>query len=102
MEGTQRVDTQGVEYCEFANISRTKFKGFMTKLQSVLSINNLWMVGTKVVVKPTLLLLQWMVDLVGFDGTHFEGRQEIIPFHQKLFDTHWIVLFKSQLEQTIL
>jgi uncharacterized protein (TIGR02246 family) len=25
-------------------------------------------------------------DLVAFDGTHFEGRGEIAPFHQKLFD----------------
>ncbi len=27
-------------------------------------------------------------DLIGFDGTHFKGRQEIAPFHQRLFDTH--------------
>ncbi|HEX2471171.1 MAG TPA: SgcJ/EcaC family oxidoreductase [Nitrososphaera sp.] len=25
-------------------------------------------------------------DLVGFDGTHFKGRQQIAPFHQHLFD----------------
>ncbi len=25
-------------------------------------------------------------DLVAFDGTHFEGRQEIASFHQQLFD----------------
>jgi uncharacterized protein (TIGR02246 family) len=25
-------------------------------------------------------------DLVGFDGTHLKGRQEIAPFHQQLFD----------------
>lgn len=25
-------------------------------------------------------------DLVGFDGTHFKGRQEIALFHQHLFD----------------
>src|SRR5215217_7021552 len=25
-------------------------------------------------------------DLVAFDGTHFEGREEIAPFHQQLFD----------------
>ncbi len=25
-------------------------------------------------------------DLVAFDGTHFEGRSEIAPFHQELFD----------------
>jgi uncharacterized protein (TIGR02246 family) len=25
-------------------------------------------------------------DLVGFDGTHLRGRQEIAPFHQQLFD----------------
>lgn len=25
-------------------------------------------------------------DLVAFDGTHFEGRKEIAPFHQDLFD----------------
>jgi uncharacterized protein (TIGR02246 family) len=25
-------------------------------------------------------------DLVAFDGTHFEGRGEIAPFHQQLFD----------------
>ena len=25
-------------------------------------------------------------SLVAFDGTHFAGRQEIAPFHQKLFD----------------
>ena len=25
-------------------------------------------------------------DLIGFDGTHFKGRQEIAPFHQQLFD----------------
>ena len=25
-------------------------------------------------------------DLVAFDGTHFEGRAEIAPFHQVLFD----------------
>jgi len=24
--------------------------------------------------------------LVGFDGTHFKGREEIAPFHQQLFD----------------
>lgn len=28
-------------------------------------------------------------DLVAFDGTHFEGREEIAPFHQRLFDK-WI------------
>ncbi|MGQ0811546.1 MAG: SgcJ/EcaC family oxidoreductase [Nitrospiraceae bacterium] len=27
-------------------------------------------------------------DLIGFDGTHFEGRLEIAPFHQRLFDTY--------------
>ena len=27
-------------------------------------------------------------DLIGFDGTHFKGRQEIAPFHHRLFDTH--------------
>jgi uncharacterized protein (TIGR02246 family) len=27
-------------------------------------------------------------DLVGFDGTHLKGRQEIASFHQQLFDTH--------------
>ena len=27
-------------------------------------------------------------DLVGFDGTHLKGHQEIIPFHQQLFDTY--------------
>jgi uncharacterized protein (TIGR02246 family) len=27
------------------------------------------------------------VDLVGFDGTHLKGRQEIASFHQRLFDT---------------
>lgn len=26
-------------------------------------------------------------DLVGFDGTHLKGRQEIAEFHQRLFDT---------------
>jgi uncharacterized protein (TIGR02246 family) len=25
-------------------------------------------------------------DLVGFDGTHLKGRQEIAPFHQQLLD----------------
>jgi uncharacterized protein (TIGR02246 family) len=25
-------------------------------------------------------------DLVAFDGTHFEGRKEIAPFHQQLFE----------------
>jgi uncharacterized protein (TIGR02246 family) len=25
-------------------------------------------------------------DLVGFDGSHLKGRQEIAPFHQQLFD----------------
>jgi len=25
-------------------------------------------------------------DLVGFDGTHLNGREEIAPFHQELFD----------------
>jgi uncharacterized protein (TIGR02246 family) len=25
-------------------------------------------------------------DLVAFDGTHFKGRREIAPFHQRLFD----------------
>jgi uncharacterized protein (TIGR02246 family) len=25
-------------------------------------------------------------DLVAFDGTHFEGREEIAPFHQQLFE----------------
>jgi uncharacterized protein (TIGR02246 family) len=24
--------------------------------------------------------------LIGFDGTHLEGREEIAPFHQRLFD----------------
>lgn len=28
-------------------------------------------------------------DLVGFDGTHLKGRQEIGPFHQRLFD-RWL------------
>jgi len=23
-------------------------------------------------------------DLIGFDGTHFKGRREIAPFHQRL------------------
>jgi len=27
-------------------------------------------------------------DLIAFDGTHFQGREEIVPFHQRLFDTH--------------
>jgi uncharacterized protein (TIGR02246 family) len=27
-------------------------------------------------------------DLIGFDGTHFKGRREIAPFHQRLFATH--------------
>ena len=27
-------------------------------------------------------------DLIGFDGTHVKGRQEIAPFHQRLFDTY--------------
>ena len=27
-------------------------------------------------------------DLVGFDGTYLKGRQEIISFHQQLFDTY--------------
>jgi uncharacterized protein (TIGR02246 family) len=27
-------------------------------------------------------------DLIGFDGTHFKGRQENAPFHQRLFDTY--------------
>src|SRR5262245_54480006 len=27
-------------------------------------------------------------DLVAFDGTHFRGRKEITPFHQRLFDTY--------------
>jgi uncharacterized protein (TIGR02246 family) len=27
-------------------------------------------------------------DLIGFDGTHFKGRQAIAPFHQRLFETH--------------
>ncbi len=27
-------------------------------------------------------------DLVGMDGTHFKGRQEIISFNQQLFDTY--------------
>lgn len=27
-------------------------------------------------------------DLVGFDGTHFTGREEIVAFHQPLFATH--------------
>ena len=26
-------------------------------------------------------------DLIAFDGTHFQGRAEIVPFHQELFDT---------------
>ena len=29
-------------------------------------------------------------DLIGFDGTHFKGRQEIAPFHQQLFDNKWL------------
>ena len=28
--------------------------------------------------------------LIGFDGTHFKGRQEIAPFHQQLFDNKWL------------
>ena len=27
-------------------------------------------------------------DLVAFDGTHFKGRHEIVPFHQQLFQTY--------------
>jgi uncharacterized protein (TIGR02246 family) len=27
-------------------------------------------------------------DLIGFDGTHLKGRQEIARFHQPLFETH--------------
>ena len=27
-------------------------------------------------------------DLIGFDGAHFKGRQEIAPFHQRLFETY--------------
>ena len=27
-------------------------------------------------------------DLIGFDGTHLKGRQEIARFHQPLFKTH--------------
>ena len=27
-------------------------------------------------------------DLVGFDGTHLKGRQEIVSFHQQLFDSY--------------
>jgi uncharacterized protein (TIGR02246 family) len=27
-------------------------------------------------------------DLIAFDGTHFRGHQEIVPFHQQLFQTH--------------
>jgi len=27
-------------------------------------------------------------DLVGFDGTHLNGRQNIISFHQQLFDNY--------------
>jgi uncharacterized protein (TIGR02246 family) len=27
-------------------------------------------------------------DLVGFDGTHLKGRQQIASFHQKLFETY--------------
>ena len=27
-------------------------------------------------------------DLIGFDGTHLKGRQEIAQFHQPLFETH--------------
>jgi uncharacterized protein (TIGR02246 family) len=27
-------------------------------------------------------------DLIGFDETHFRGRREIAPFHQRLFDTY--------------
>ncbi len=27
-------------------------------------------------------------DLIGFDGTHCKGRQEVAPFHQRLFETH--------------
>ena len=27
-------------------------------------------------------------DLVGMDGTHLKGRQEIISFNQQLFDTY--------------
>jgi uncharacterized protein (TIGR02246 family) len=26
-------------------------------------------------------------DLIGFDGVRFKGRQEIAPFHQRLFET---------------
>jgi uncharacterized protein (TIGR02246 family) len=29
-------------------------------------------------------------DLVGMDGTHLKGRQEIISFNQQLFDTYVI------------
>ncbi len=27
-------------------------------------------------------------DLVGFDGTHLKGRQQIASFHQQLLDTY--------------
>jgi uncharacterized protein (TIGR02246 family) len=27
-------------------------------------------------------------DLIGFDGVHFKGHREIVPFHQRLFETH--------------
>ena len=27
-------------------------------------------------------------DLIGLDGTHLKGRQEIARFHQPLFETH--------------
>jgi len=27
-------------------------------------------------------------DLVGFDGTHLKGRQEIVSFHQQLFNSY--------------
>jgi uncharacterized protein (TIGR02246 family) len=38
--------------------------------------------GTQLVAMP----LQLHGDLVGFDGTHIKGRQEIASFHQHLFD----------------
>ena len=46
------------------------------------------MAGTEVVAKPSLPHFAEDADLVGFDGTYLKGRQEIISFHQQLFDTY--------------
>ena len=58
------------------------------KLQFVLSTSNWWTAGTKGSGEAFAAPFAEDGDLVGMDGTHLKGRQEIISFNQQLFDTY--------------